>query len=153
MLPTSSRARIRANRRNARRSTGPKTPTGKARASKNAFRHGLAIRHIVDADRKQRIRELAGLMIGSHQDADCLDLALRVAAAELDLLHVRAVRMNIAAATYLRLAASGSDSLVAELGSCERYECRALSRRQRAMREFDLQFGPVLRTLTFDHVQ
>jgi hypothetical protein len=38
---TSSPAKIEANRRNARRSTGPITPMGKARSSKNALRHGV----------------------------------------------------------------------------------------------------------------
>jgi hypothetical protein len=37
----SSPAKIEANRRNARRSTGPITPMGKARSSKNALRHGV----------------------------------------------------------------------------------------------------------------
>lgn len=32
-----------ANRRNARKSTGPKTAAGKARSSKNALKHGLAV--------------------------------------------------------------------------------------------------------------
>ena len=33
--------RIRANRRNARKSTGPKTPEGKAAVSLNPLKHGL----------------------------------------------------------------------------------------------------------------
>jgi hypothetical protein len=37
----SSPAQIEANRRNALRSTGPITPVGKARSSKNALRHGV----------------------------------------------------------------------------------------------------------------
>ncbi len=38
---------IAANRRNAQKSTGPKTPEGKARVSRNALRHGLAAEHTV----------------------------------------------------------------------------------------------------------
>lgn len=38
--PTSTR-RVEANRRNARKSTGPKTSDGKRRASRNALKHGL----------------------------------------------------------------------------------------------------------------
>ena len=36
-------ARTRANRRNAKLSTGPKTRAGKARVARNAYKHGLSI--------------------------------------------------------------------------------------------------------------
>jgi len=39
-----SQAKVNANRRNARKSTGPRTPSGKAAASMNAVKHGLSAR-------------------------------------------------------------------------------------------------------------
>ena len=41
-MSTSSPARLAANRRNALKSTGPKTPEGKNASRLNAFKHGLA---------------------------------------------------------------------------------------------------------------
>ena len=43
----SSQLKIDANRRNARRSTGPRTPEGKARVAANARTHGLCSRNAI----------------------------------------------------------------------------------------------------------
>ena len=45
-----TRRQKKANRRNAKRSTGPRTPEGKARSSQNACKHGLFARDTVLPD-------------------------------------------------------------------------------------------------------
>src|SRR5262245_31660315 len=59
--PTCSDARRRANAANARRSTGPRSPTGKARSSQNAYRHGLYARaRVVAACEEAGFRDWLG---------------------------------------------------------------------------------------------
>jgi len=64
----STEARINANRLNAQKSTGPKTPKGKAAIAQNALKHGLSANHDViitetqedfDLHRQALIAELA----------------------------------------------------------------------------------------------
>jgi len=53
-----TRAQLAANRRNAKKSTGPKTKHGKAAAGRNAFKHGLLARDVVCAEESsQEYRE------------------------------------------------------------------------------------------------
>src|SRR5208337_1255285 len=59
--PMATAAQIEANRRNAQRSTGPKTDEGKCRARCNALRHGMAALTIVPAlpqENPKRLEEL-----------------------------------------------------------------------------------------------
>ena len=47
-------AQLAANRRNAAKSTGPKTAEGKASAARNALKHGLCARDVVCAEERSR---------------------------------------------------------------------------------------------------
>jgi hypothetical protein len=49
-----SRKQIEANRRNARKSTGPRTAAGRAVSSRNALRHGLTAKQIVVSDESKK---------------------------------------------------------------------------------------------------
>ena len=81
---------IAANRANAKRSTGPKSRAGKARASQNAYRHGLTACMTMDADGVSAVdasaREIQASMRGQIDCAGAL-----VAQAELEVLRVHAL--------------------------------------------------------------
>jgi hypothetical protein len=59
--PTVSSRKVEANRRNARRSTGPKTTSGKKRVSRNAIKHGFYSKWLLveDLAGKESQREYA----------------------------------------------------------------------------------------------
>ncbi len=80
------------NRANARASTGPKSKVGKARAAGNARLHGLSVPAVLDPSLAEEIKELARKIAGSNASSDRLELAMTIAAAQVDLLRVRQVR-------------------------------------------------------------
>ena len=90
-----SSARARANWRNAKRSTGPRTKTGKARVAQNALRHGLAVPTATVPHMVTSVNKLAKLLAGADADDVRLELATWVAEAEVDLLRVRTSRMRL----------------------------------------------------------
>ena len=85
---TSLRRRY-ANRLNARASTGPRTAVGKARAARNARRHGLRVPALRDPEKTRNIAELARKLAGPTADAQRLEAACRLVAAQIDLLDIR----------------------------------------------------------------
>jgi hypothetical protein len=154
-----SERQIAANRRNARKSTGPRSGAGRKRASRNAHRHGLSLNITSSAAFAKQLDKLARKIAGNTDDAIVLERAREVAQAELDLARVRRAKV----ALIERASAFGeldrervafpepSDSsatmpsqepdrsaesvrrVLPELRKLERYERRAAARRDRAV--------------------
>jgi len=50
VAPNVSAPKIRANRKNAKKSTGPRSGEGKARSALNALTHGITARVVLDGE-------------------------------------------------------------------------------------------------------
>lgn len=70
-----SESQMAANRRNARKRTGPPSRGGKRRVSKNALRHGLSVPFRANAAEAGLIEELAEQIAGPRHDRIALELA------------------------------------------------------------------------------
>jgi hypothetical protein len=90
-----SNRKIKANRANARASTGPKTARGRARAARNAFRHGLSLPVCSDPFLSEEVEALAREIAGPEANARIQELARRVAEAQIDLRRVRHARHQL----------------------------------------------------------
>jgi hypothetical protein len=146
--------RLQANRANARRSTGPTSASGKARAAQNARQHGLSQDILADPALGQDVEELAQRIAHEAQRPDLIDLARRVAEAHVDVQRIRQFRQErlqaaMAAPGHGHQSASTSAEdlavalvpLTKELKRIDRYTRRALSRRKFAVRDFGIAQG------------
>lgn len=117
---TSARQRA-SNRINARRSTGPRTPAGKMRASRNAVRHGFTLPVSHDAAAAPQVATLARAIValacasawpagvgaapacagagldsaGAVTAAALAEPACRIAEAQVDLVRIRRARHEL----------------------------------------------------------
>src|SRR5262249_57013354 len=84
-----SERQIAANRRNARKSTGPRSGAGRKRASRNAYRHGLTLSITSSAAVTKQLGRLVHKIAGDTDAPIILERAREIAQAELDLARVR----------------------------------------------------------------
>ena len=119
------------NRANAKRSTGPRTAAGKARAARNAHCHGLSLPVLADPALAPAVAALARTIAGPGATAACHALAVSIADAEIDLVRVRRVRLELTAQL------DAGRNVIRQLLRIECYEQRAWSRRQTAITAFD----------------
>lgn len=122
-----SELQIKANRKNAKRSRGPKTLAGKMRASRNALRHGLARVPIDEALAMQNLVGTISRYLGNQVTA-CA--AADVARAKGELIRVREVRIGMLA----ELLKSPQAVPPKQLLGLDRYERAALAKQKRALR-------------------
>jgi hypothetical protein len=87
--------KTKANRANARVSTGPNTFHGRARSARNAFRHGLSLPIQSDQALGEEAQALAREIAGPNASGQIQRLAFRVAEAEVDLRRVRLARHQL----------------------------------------------------------
>jgi hypothetical protein len=87
---------IAANRRNARRSTGPRSAAGRKRSSRNSLRHGLAAGMTAIAERIKHIERLARKIAGAGADVVVmLGNARTVAQAAFELAQIRRTKIAL----------------------------------------------------------
>jgi hypothetical protein len=138
----SSPARILANRRNGRAGTGPKTAAGRARASRNARRHGFTLPVLAEPSLAPEVAPLAAEIVrsaGAHVgDAATHALACRIAEAMIDLRRIRSAKQPLVAELAAALVADPDEvrSALRALARLDRYERYALWRRKTAIRAF-----------------
>ena len=90
-----SERQIAANRRNARKSTGPLSGAGRKRASRNAYRHGLTLSISSTAAFAKQLDKLVHKIAGDTEDEIVLERARAVAQAELELARVRRAKVAL----------------------------------------------------------
>ena len=129
-----SERKIAANRKNAKKSTGPRTEAGRATSRQNARRHGLATGIGSDPALRDDIEILAKLLADGRENIG--EFAREAAEAHLDLARIRKIRAGLYARMRFFDAASTEDlmALAEQFARLERYERRAFSRRNRALR-------------------
>jgi hypothetical protein len=92
-----SQRKIKSNCANAKASTGPRTALGKSRAARNARRHGLSVSLFADPENSAELAVHAFQIAGEGARPGVVELARRVAEAQIDVVRVRQARQDLIA--------------------------------------------------------
>jgi hypothetical protein len=129
--------KIEANKNNASRSTGPRTPGGKLRSSQNARQHGLATRIEDDPEARGGIECLTAMLAEGTDDFERIEQSRMLAERHFNLRRIRAARFDVFSTISDLENASLNDfeRALRAMASISRYERRALSKNKLALRE------------------
>jgi hypothetical protein len=133
-----SERKVAANRTNGRRGRGPRTAAGKAKASRNARRHGLSAKCHLNSEVSGQIELIMNAICGDDPNPLLREEARTIAQTAVTLHRVQLQNL----ATLERIRDMGPDATdcmreaLAELSRLARYERRAWSSQKKAMRNF-----------------
>jgi hypothetical protein len=138
--------KIAANRRNAQKSTGPRSTDGKARSRGNAYQHGLSIPLHANSTLNPELEQLARTFGNFPHGPITNGAAILAAEAQLEVERVRRARVEVIKFGRKRLARNKGGASDEELtclafakkarllATFDRYEARALGHRRRSLR-------------------
>lgn len=127
-----SEKQIAANRANAKKSTGPKSPAGKLKSSQNAFRHGLSSPLPLTPEAAAKAASLVQAIVEEEGDEQALKFAAEFALAHLESERVRKTREELMASMPIDRSEIRTLKRIAAL---DRYDRYAFAKSRQALRK------------------
>lgn len=133
-----SRARLKANRQNAKRSTGPRSAAGKLRSSKNAIKHGVTAEKHINKIEFERRKEAIHSFLDTLTSDEAENLAREIAITHQALNNAHmSWDDELSGLTTISLRRPKSQSQLKKLELISLYGRRASNRQLRAIRRYE----------------